>query len=383
MADETPQPTPQGDPSLFQQWLALVKKLLPTNWRAIVAWAVMSLGIAGVNFLRGPADQIDIPPPPTPIWPDGWVPPDERDTKDVLALEGVWKFDDTPAHDLAGGEDDDAPLWRLYAALHGKSYPAVDQGQIGSCVGQGFAGAIAHSLAAQAILKRGPPQRKAALVVSEMIYAGSRVEVNGGRVPFFGDGSTGAWAVKWLSTGGILERGIHGQHDLSAYSVERCRVWGERGVPDELEPEAKKNLCQYALITNATDARKALQQGYAISVCSNQGFNNIRDSDGFLKAQGTWNHCMFVAGYRGGSRKGFLVVNSWGDKWVNGPKGKWDDIPAGSFWADWDVMDRMLKQGDSFGISGVGGFKKQRIDPADWIVKRAAFVQPVLAIWPK
>ncbi len=365
MADELPQPEPQPTPTV-RPWYV---KLLPTNWRSFVVWVVMASSAAVYNSCRGPNDEpLPIPEPPVPVWPDGWFKPDPEDTQNVLALKGVWRFEDTEAGAMVGA-DDDAPVWRFYAKVHGHAFPARNQGEVGSCVSFGFSGAVEMSLAAQLILKRGPPQTPVHDVVQEIIYAGSRVEVNGGRVPFVGDGSTGAWAVKWLSTGGIIARGKYGSLDLSEYSVERCRTWGDKGVPTELKPDAKKNLCTYALVKSAAAAKKALQQGYPIAVCSNQGFQNTRDNDGFLQPQGNWGHCMLIAGYRN-DRAGFLIANSWGPDWVKGPKGQFADIPDGSFWAESAVVDRMLKQEDSFAISGVSGFKKAKIPPEDWIVVR-------------
>ena len=93
-----------------------------------------------------------------------------------------------------------------------------------------------------------------------------------------------------------------------------------------------------------------------------------RDADGFLRPRGTWMHCMCIAGYQGGKRPGFLLVNSWGNRWLSGPPGRFADIPEGSFWADFNVVDRMLKQGDSYAVAGVEGFRRRKIDPSDWIV---------------
>lgn len=366
MADETPPaPTPPKPAKPF--WM----RLLPTNWRAIVAWAAIAITTTTINCIRGPnVEPLPIPEPPTPTFPDGWFKPSDQDTRETLALVGVWRFSDTDAAAMSGG-DEDAPVWRFYAKVHGQSFPARNQGEIGSCVSFGFAGAVEMSLAAQSILRRGPPQIAVPEVVQEVIYAGSRVEIHGGRLPpdlQGGDGSTGAWAAKWLSTGGIVARGKYGSLDLSEYDVPRCRMWGERGVPGEIKTDSKKNLCTYALVRSSSEARQALQQGYPIAVCSSQGFTSTRDNDGFATAQGQWMHCMLIAGYRGGSRPGFLIVNSWGPNWIKGPKGSYPDIPEGSFWAESSVVDRMLKQEDSFAVSGVGGFKKARIAPEDWIV---------------
>ena len=80
-----------------------------------------------------------------------------------------------------------------------------------------------------------------------------------------------------------------------------------------------------------------------------------RDVDGFCRASGTWAHCMAIVGIRGGSRPGALLLNSWGPNAHTGPRGLGDPSPAG-FWADANVVDRMLKQGDSWAFSDVVGF---------------------------
>jgi hypothetical protein len=110
------------------------------------------------------------------------------------------------------------------------------------------------------------------------------------------------------------------------------------------------------------------------AVCSDVGFGDvggdalIRDVEGYLKPRGVWMHCMGIAGYQGGPRPGFLLVNSWGSRWLGGPPGRFTDIPEGAFWADFTVVDRMLRQGDSYAVAGVDGFRKRKIDPSDWIV---------------
>jgi hypothetical protein len=87
---------------------------------------------------------------------------------------------------------------------------------------------------------------------------------------------------------------------------------------------------------------------------------------------------MCIGGYQGGTRKGFLIINSWGSGWVRGPPGKFDDIPPGSFWADYAVVDRMLRQQDSYAVSDVSGFKRRKIVPDDWIVKERIW-RPLVA----
>lgn len=387
-----PDPVPTPERFSREWWFNQLALILPNNWRQIVQWLILFAIITGINWIRGgKAAPIPVPEPPLPLFlvvPDGsideptmeelqrrgvkvhctgWKKPTQEETDATLRVLQQPHFRDTEAGNVVMG-DDDFPVWRLAIKGRRSGIPARDQGQIGSCVSFGFAAAIEYTMAAQSAI--GKQVQELPDICQEAIYAGSRVEVNGGRVPFNGDGSTGAWGAKWLeTTGGALARGKYGALDLTAYSVFRCKQWGTRGVPDELEPEARKHKAKCSLVTSAAEAKKALAQGYAIAVCSDQGFSNTRDADGFARAQGSWAHCMAIIGYRA-DKPGFLILNSWGPSWITGAKGKFDDIPDGSFWATEATVDRMLKQRDSYAVANADGFRKRKIDPSDWIVIR-------------
>ena len=59
-------------------------------------------------------------------------------------------------------------------------------------------------------------------------------------------------------------------------------------------------------------------------------------------------------------RKGVLIINSWGENWVSGPN-RFPDMPVGCFFVDADIVDSMIRQGDSFGIRGFHGYKSYRL----------------------
>ncbi|MCX7666431.1 MAG: hypothetical protein N2112_12900 [Gemmataceae bacterium] len=371
---------------------AWLKLFVAWNWKKYASYLVLlatTYLIWGIGACNNP-DPSPPPPLPTPPEPDipplpdfddlGWRPISPEEREKIISSLPYPQFCDTPAG-RAEMEDifsdtADALVFRL--ANRGRSmtgqrpYASRNQGQVGSCVGFAAAAACEYAMAATNALRKGGPIQELPDLVQEVIYAGSRVEVNGGRVPFSGDGSTGAWAAKWLSTGGNLARGVYGTHDLTAYSESRCRQWGDRGVPDELEPiAARQTVISVTLVRTTDEAKKALAQGYALFICSNVGFGQrgpyVRDRDGFLTASGTWAHCMAVIGYQGGSRPGYLILNSWGPRWVSGPSGRFSDIPDGSFWCDETTMGRILSQGDSYAVSGVRGFPRRKIAIDDWI----------------
>lgn len=395
-----PMPPVPDAPATFSRewWLRQLMLILPTNWRQIVQYLIVICLITLINWIRGDkSEPLPFPEPPFDIFmvvPEGsniddatlkemekrgvkvrfcgWKPPTPEEKKETLSLLLTPKWEDTDASGFGDGPEDDAPLWRMFAKVTGSNFAGHDQGQIGSCVSFGTSLALEVSLCAKINGKRGPPQQFSP-TVREAIYGGSRINADPQNPIRDGDGSTGSRAAKWgqKGIGGALPVGNYGP-----YSVTRCREWGNRGVTGDALVKCKENPYQSTLVTSAEAARQAIQQGYAIFVCSDQGFSMTRDSEGFLKPQGTWMHCMAICGYRGDARKGFLIVNSWGPDWVKGPTGKFADIPPGSFWADVTTVDRMLRQQDSYAVSDIEGFRRRKINPEDWIVQRRPGVAP-------
>lgn len=307
-----------------------------------------------------PAIQVvaDDRPPPNAT---GWV-NDPDAVRETVATMPRPKFEETPAGKSADPLPKQAYLWQAYVKLYGTNPPVQDQNPIGSCVSFGSARAFERSLAVQ--IMQGDPF-KFRHVVEEVIYGGSRVEIGGGRIR--GDGSVGAWAAKFLTQYGAPPRGVYGQYDLSKYSPNLCRAWGRTGVPDDFEAEVKKYPAgDCAMVTSADAAQRALAKGYGIFVCSDQGFTRQRDENGVCRASGSWAHCMCIDGYHtdDSGRVYFHIENSWGPDYHVGPVG-WGDPNTGGFYAARDVVERMLRQGDSFAVSAVKGFPDRDLD---WLV---------------
>lgn len=205
---------------------------------------------------------------------------------------------------------------------------------------------------------------------TEAIYGGSRVEAQGKTFGGWSDGSWGSAAAKWSKGWGIVFREPYPTVDLSIYSADRAKQWGAYGCGGrddngKLDNEAKKHpIKNVALVTTFEEAVAAIKSGYPISICSGQGFSNVRDKDGFLRAQGRWSHAMAAVGVRF-DRPGLLILNSWGTNWVSGPK--WpEDQPDGSFWVDANVINGMLRGRDSFAYSGYEGFPKKDLNHDTW-----------------
>lgn len=289
----------------------------------------------------------------------GWVA--DPDASDAFAgtLEFP-SFAETPA-----GHTDDLPksvyLWSAYHKIYGRAPPPQNQGSVGSCVSFGTSRAIERTLAVQIALQgRGEEFHP---LVEEVSYAGSRVEVGGGRIR--GDGSIGAWAAEFSRKWGVVRRGVHGSYDLTTYSPERARSWGRSGVPDDLEPIARQHPVKDVTRVNSWDeAKRALASGYGIAICSDVGFAGMRrDSRGILNASGSWAHCMALDGYHieaNGAEWGH-IENSWGADAHSGPVG-WGDPNTAGFWTSSKTIDRMLAQKDSWAFADVKGFPARKID---------------------
>lgn len=174
------------------------------------------------------------------------------------------------------------------------------------------------------------------------------------------DGCYGAAAVKAMTTIGEVSREQLGADGV--YSGDRARAWGKTGVPAELVAKASPyRLGSAALVSTWNELVGAIGNGYPVTICTDQGFKLQRDPDGFCKASGTWGHCMLIAGIRF-DREGACIIQSWGPDQPEGPTAL--DQPSFSFWAERDVIERILAEGDSWALCKAPFFKARDLPPA-------------------
>lgn len=288
----------------------------------------------------------------------GWV--DDQSAVELVAMEQpapFWAL--TPAGSVPMESlPSEVYLWKSWEKVRAVPFPNRSQGKVGSCVSFGCCTAIEVTAACEILAGEAEESRD---LVQEVVYAGSRVEIGNGR--FSSDGSIGAWAAEYVRRYGVLDRGLHGTYDLSQYSETRCKAWGApgKGVPDDLEPAIRKYpVKSVTLVKTWEGCKQALAQGYAVSVASTQGFRYQRDADGICAPSGKWAHQMAIIGYATikGKECGF-VMNSWGPQAHTGPLGP-GEPPVGGFYAEADVLGKMLGMGDSWAYSGVSGFPARR-----------------------
>lgn len=347
--------------------LEKLKILIPDSTKKILGYILVAAAIWVANHYFGTA----IPEPQPPVWSQvgeahyqfGW----DNNPEAVEAVAGTLRFKvfaDTPAGQVQDALPTKFYLWDVYRKCDPRGPPCKDQGQVGSCVSFGTNNAILRTLAADIVINNRPFELHD--IVEEVTYGGSRVEIGGGKIR--GDGSVGAWAAQFVQRYGVVARGVYGSLDLSRYDMNRCRQWGNAGVPAELEAVAKQHPVQdITQIKTWADAKRALSQGYGIAVCSSQGFTMRRDARGVCQPSGRWDHCMCIDGYHideGGKEYGH-IENSWGANAFSGPTG-WGNPSTAGFWADAAVCEKMIKAGDTWAFSGVKGFPAR---DSEWFVK--------------
>lgn len=350
----------------------------------IVAGTFAFLGAIGI-LCETPREQLpfagkpDVAPavaPPAPIAPPsrpadveqlppraffGYDPHPLESRRFVASLKQPTLRDAAPT--LFNSAQDDSPVL-LYRALYEASpgWRVGKQG-IGDCVSWGWAHAADTLLAVELKLGQTGEWQPAA---TEAIYGGSRVEAVGRKSGGWGDGSYGAAAAKWVSNYGIVFRAKYGDVDLTTYSAQTAKQWGNYGCGGSgdngrLDTIAKEHpIKTVALVTNFDELAAAIKNGYPVPVCSGQGFSSQRDSQGFARASGSWSHCMCFIAVRF-DRPGALCLNSWGTDWIRGPKSP-EDQPDGSFWVDAKTVTSMLRGRDSFAVSNYVGFPPRKLD---------------------
>ncbi len=359
---------------LLMVW-SFMKDSAPKNWKQVL-FGLLMLGTTFVATRCGilPPDA-PLPPLPDPIFEPGnmgWV-RDDEEVKVAMGRLDFKIFADTPA----GKSDDPIPksvyLWQNYEKLMGKKWPARNQANIGSCVANGTNTAIEMTLATQIVFQKGGADEFKHVSV-EVTYGGSRVQIGKGRIR--GDGSVCSWAADYVKQEGVVSMEKHPSHDLSAYSVPRCREFGDKGVPEPLRAIAKDYpVRDYTFCKSWADVKKALASGYGIAMCSNAGFEGNRDANGVKKPRGSWAHCMALIAYHTeGAAEYCFIENSWGSRPNEGPTG-WAGAPDSGFWVESSVIDRLAKQqgNEVIAFSGIKGFPSRKLD---WFVQVEPRVDP-------
>lgn len=246
-------------------------------------------------------------------------------------------------------------LYKAFKEVIG-SYPAYVAQKIGDCVSMGFGHGV--DLLQCVEIAMGGEAEAFEYTSTEAVYGMARVDIGGGRLGN-GDGAVGAWAAKAVSTIGTVSRKVAGE-----YSGERAKSWGRSGVPADIKSQAGAHKVKtVSLVASWEEAKVAIANGYPVTICSDQGFTMNRDANGFCRPSGSWNHCMLLCGFREDEHPGGFIFQSWGPDTPSGPLSL--DQPGNTFCAETSVVDRMIRQGDSWALSAFDGYPGRPL-PASW-----------------
>jgi hypothetical protein len=258
------------------------------------------------------------------------------------------------AYDLYGSGEGKISLLFKGVQKYDPSFGYHEKQTTGDCVSHATRNAVDCTRVHEII--GGQPEAWNARGATEAIY-GSRGHSR--------QGMSCSGAARFVAqTGGILIRKDYGFVDLSKYNGGLGAGWGRSGVPAKVKEEGKKHQVEtISLVKTTEEARDAIANGYALSVCSTYGFSSRRDKHGIARRSGSWNHAMaWVA--MDDSREIydetlFLVQNSWG-VFNGGPKRLGQ--PDGSFWIREKDARGMLSGNGAWAFSDVSGFPARKVD---------------------
>lgn len=275
---------------------------------------------------------------------------DEEDVKKLLGELPMPVFG-AAAYDLFGSGEGKLSLPFKCLMEFDPGFGPAERQTTGDCVSHSTRNAIDVTRAVE--IKNGENEDWLARGATEAIY-----QSRGHRQ----QGMTCSGATRYVyENGGILVRKDYGDVDLSVYN---SGLGANHRIPDSIyKTEAKKHQVKtVSNVRTVEEARDALANGYALSVCSGYGFSSRRDANGIAKRGSGWSHAMaWIACDDTRERLNetlFLVQNSWG-MWNAGPKVHGQ--PDGSFWIREQDARGMLSGGGAWVYSDVDGFPPRDI----------------------
>ena len=277
---------------------------------------------------------------------------DKEDVKKLMGELSMPVFG-AAAYDLHGSGEEKLSLPFKSLLKFDAGFGPAERQTTGDCVSHSTRNAIDITRSVEIDVK-GDREEFVARGATEGIY-----QSRGHR----GQGMTCSGATRYVhQNGGILIRKNYGDVDLSEYD---STLGAKHRIPNNIyTTEAKKHQVQtVSNVRTVEEARDALANGYALSVCSGYGFSSRRDSNGIAARGKGWSHAMsWIAADDTRERKNetlFLVQNSWG-MWNSGPKAH--DQPDGSFWIREKDARGMLSGGGAWVFSNVHGFPARKVN---------------------
>lgn len=249
-------------------------------------------------------------------------------------------------------------------------YERGSQG-IGSCVGWGIE--LAVTILTAKLYHKAFMRDDFAEASTEANYGGARCEARGKTFAGWEDGAFGFAAADFVKNFGVLYRRDYSvitgnpEHDLRVYDATKEKNWGAYGCGGQhdkgkLDEIARQYPVKMVSQVNSFEDVAAVIAGARcpVTIASDYGTDMRRDSHGFCRWNDRWMHQMVLVGVRFGSHPGCLVAQSWGPKSSSGPhypSAMPANIQGFTWWVPAEDVDRIARQGDSWGIGDVAGWE--------------------------
>ena len=174
-------------------------------------------------------------------------------------------------------------------------------------------------------------------------------------------GSLGSWQAKAVELYGSLTTDFP---DCPKYSGKLANQWGDEKLDDKFYDAGKMHLVKTTAPIHSWDAaRQAANNGYPMTIASNQGFEMKARSDGFHYPSGEWGHQMSFQIIDDDPKSSYAgILNNWGD--VHGVIKDFktgENWPKGMLRVRREVIEHMIKVGECIAYSNWEGFPAQKL----------------------
>ncbi len=308
----------------------------------------------------------------------GWIPPEARDIEmqavHEAVMAGMPSFGEVNSYD-------DLPDECIFATLEikatGKVLPRIWQ-KSGSCVGAGAAMAYVQSMCGD-IVARGDNEEAKHCYPWATYGMGRKL----GGMNRTGEGSFGSAQARAVKEWGMLpgdDTRLPQPMNRDGWLVWSSSIeiqWSHPNgwpIPEStLRDDASRfQILETAQVRQVNDVKRALSQGYGVTLASMFGTRNERVIDGYLVGDWTasWSHQMSCGGYSTHPTLGIVywIQNQWGPSaHPSCPKMSALGVNGG-FWIKESTMQQIINKGEVFIHSNTEGFPARQIKWRDWTV---------------
>lgn len=294
---------------------------------------------------------------------------DPEVTRAFRAIQPVRSYSALPRE---SGQGKQRFLWSAERKVLGKDFEELQD--IGDCVSKSVQRAIIQIWCVRMVLG-GENEIFPGTPASETIYGLARHEIGRDRLGFDnGSGRNGGAIMEYGLVGvqqyGILLRQAYlsGKYDFSKYSGQLALQYGNKGLPDDLEPIARRSpLKVFVPIRTTAEMRDAIYNLESVLGGSNHIPSNgaVRDGRGFIPLGGRGGHATMFSGFDDTTSAGLMFFyNNASWPAVKGPQPF--DCPRCGGWVSAKTVQAMIDEGSWFAVSDLWTIPNQVATAADF-----------------